>query len=338
MATHYPGAQPDPGFVFAEMQLFQRSMALKGATELELFTHIDGGARTAAEIAVACHASERGVRILCDYLTICGHLTKEQDTYGLTPTSRRFLSKRSPSYIGSMAGFLMNRFQMAAFRDVAGAVRNGGAVKTEALDPESPVWVEFARSMAPLAEMIGSAVAPRLIPQNGSPVKVLDIAAGHGMYGIAVARHNAQAEITAQDWRNVLEVAVENARHAGISERYRTLPGSAFEVEFGGPYDLVLVSNFAHHFDTAATTAFFAKCRAALRSGGRIALIEFVPDEDRVSPPAQAAFALTMLVGTPAGDAYTFSEYERMLTEAGFRDCRMIELDKIPQRVIVASA
>jgi 2-polyprenyl-3-methyl-5-hydroxy-6-metoxy-1,4-benzoquinol methylase len=338
MATQQPGGPPDPGFIFGELQLFQRSLALKGAIELDLFAHIGNGSRTPGALAASCGASERGVRILCDYLTICGHLTKQDGAYDLTPTSRTFLHKSSPAYLGSMAGFLTSGFQLAAFRDVAGAVRHGGAVKSEALAPESPIWVEFARSMAPLMAMAGAAAASRLVPPNAGPMKILDIAAGHGMYGIAMAQHNPQAEIVAQDWSSVLEVAKENAAKAGIRARYQTLPGSAFDVDYGGPYDLVLVPNFAHHFDPPSATSFFRKCHAALGRGGRIALVEFVPDEDRVSPPAQAAFALTMLVGTPAGDAYTFSEYQRMLTEAGFRNCEMLELEKIPQRLIVAEA
>lgn len=337
MATHHPGEQPDPGFIFREMQLYQRSMAVKGAIELDLFTHIDGGSATAADLAAKCGASERGVRILCDYLTVSGHLIKHDEAYQLTPTSRAFLSKESQAYLGSMAGFLMSKPQLAAFRDVAGAVRNGGAVKSESLVPESPMWVEFARSMAPLAAMVGGAAAARLAAERG-PMKVLDLAAGHGMYGIAIARRNPDAEITGQDWSNVLQVAVENARRAGLDGRYRILPGDAFDVDFGGPYDLVLVPNFAHHFDVPTTTALFQKCRAALKPAGRIALVEFVPDENRVSPPAQAAFALTMLVGTPGGDAYTFSEYKRMLEKAGFKACEMIPLDGIPQRLVVAAA
>jgi SAM-dependent methyltransferase len=338
MVTDHPGGPPDPGVVFSEMQLFQRSMAFKGAIELDIFTQIDGGSATAAEIAGRCGASPRGVRILCDYLTICGHLSKQEGAYRLTPTSRAFLSRNSPAYLGSMAGFLLSGFQVAAFRDVAGAVRHGGAVRSESLDPESPIWVEFARSMAPLAAMIGGAVAPLLVSPADGPTKILDIAAGHGMYGIAMARQNPQAEITGLDWANVVAVAREHANHAGVGARYRTISGSAFEVDFGGPYDLVLVPNFAHHFDAPTATGLFKKCRAALQPGGRIALIEFVPDDDRVSPPVQASFALTMLVGTPAGDAYTFSEYESMLREAGFRDWEMLAAENIPQRVIAAVA
>ena len=58
--------------------------------------------------------------------------------------------------------------------------------------------------------------------------------------------------------------------------------------------------------------------RAALKPGGRAATLEFVPNEDRVSPPMPAAFAMTMLTTTADGDAYTLSELSAMYAEAGF--------------------
>lgn len=78
--------------------------------------------------------------------------------------------------------------------------------------------------------------------------KVLDIAAGHGMYGVTIAKHNPNAEIFAVDWPRVLDVAKENAQAAGVAARYHTLPGNAFEVEFGKDYDLALLTGFLHHF------------------------------------------------------------------------------------------
>ena len=60
------------------------------------------------------------------------------------------------------------------------------------------------------------------------------------------------------------------------------------------------------------------KCFAALKPGGRAVTLEFIPNEDRITPPSNAAFALIMLASTPAGDAYTFSELESMFSEAGF--------------------
>jgi cyclopropane fatty-acyl-phospholipid synthase-like methyltransferase len=103
-----------------------------------------------------------------------------------------------------------------------------------------------------------------------------------------------------------------------VADRYHLLPGSAFETDFGSGYDLVLVPNFLHHFDTPTCTAFMRKVRAALNPGGRAAIVEFVPNPDRITPPTAAAFSLMMLAATPAGDAYTFAELESISKEAGF--------------------
>ena len=147
---------------------------------------------------------------------------------------------------------------------------------------------------------------------------MLDIAAGHGLFGIEVAKQSPQARIVAVDWAQALEVAKRNAENAGVANRYQTLPGSAFDVEFGGPYDIVLLTNFLHHFDAPTCVRLLKKVHAATKRGGRVATLEFVPNADRVSPPMAAAFSLTMLATTASGDAYTFRELESMYREAGF--------------------
>jgi len=179
-------------------------------------------------------------------------------------------------------------------------------------------------------------LAQLLDAEAAHPSKVLDVAAGHGLYGIALARHNPQAEVVALDWRNVLTVAEENAEAAGVDERYRTLPGSAFEVEFGSDYDLILLTNFLHHFDPPTIEHLLRKVHAALKPGGRAVTLEFIPEEDRVSPPIPAAFSLIMLAGTPGGDAYPFSEYERMFRNAGFATSELHPLPPTFFRVVLA--
>src|SRR5205823_7368944 len=140
-----------------------------------------------------------------------------------------------------------------------------------------------------------------------------------GLFGIAVASRVPQAQITAQDWANVLEVAKANAQSAGVADRYRLLPGDAFTVEFGTGYDIVLITNFFHHFDENACVTLLKKVSACLNPAGRLMTLEFVPNEDRITPPIPAMFSLMMLGATKAGDAYTMKQYERMLNEAGFR-------------------
>ena len=158
----------------------------------------------------------------------------------------------------------------------------------------------------------------RFARKGGEAHKVLDIAAGHGIFGISVAKQNPAAHIYAADWKNVLEVATKNAQTMGVADRYHLLPGSAFETDFGEGYDLVLITNFLHHFDPPTCTNFMRKMHTTLISGGRAAIAELVPNPDRVTPPTAAAFSMMMLATTPNGDAYTFEEIESISTNAGF--------------------
>jgi ubiquinone/menaquinone biosynthesis C-methylase UbiE len=178
------------------------------------------------------------------------------------------------------------------------------------------VWVIFAEAMAPM--MMPNAMAIANVLETTGKTRVLDIAAGHGMFGIVLAQHNPAAEIVAADWPSVLNVAQANAKKMGVSQRYSTLPGDAFQVDFGKGYDVALVTNFLHHFDGPTNVQFMQKVAAALKPGGRAVVLEFVPNADKISPPFPAQFALTMLTGTPGGDAYSLEELQQILASAGF--------------------
>lgn len=328
--------QPSPALLFDTFNAYQRTQAVKTAIELEVFTAIGEGNTTAKEIADRCHASERGIRILCDFLTIMGFLTKQEGRYGLTQDSATFLDKRSPAYMGTVSEFILSPHITDNFDRLTEAVLNGGCTTDSALEPDHPMWVTFARAMAPMMAMPAQLLAQLVDPQKDKPLRVLDIAAGHGLYGLAFAKQNPQVEVTAVDWPNVLEVAKENARAAGVADRYRTKPGSAFDVDYGTDYDVVLLTNFLHHFDKPTCETLLKKVHAALKPGGRAAALEFVPNPDRVTPPQAAAFSMQMLGGTPNGDAYTFAELEQMFQNAGFARSEMHELPPSIERVIIS--
>ncbi len=339
MSSASVATQPSPVLFFETVNAYQRTAALKAAIELGLFTAIGEGASTGSDLARRCQVAERGVRILCDYLVVMGFLTKDGNRYGLTPDTATFLDRRSPAYLGGTIGFLGSPMLTGGFQDLNAAVRKGGTVMSAegSLAPEHPMWVEFARSMMPLMALPAELMAKLLGAERGDRWKVLDIAAGHGVFGITLARHNPNAEIVALDWANVLEVAKEHAKAAGVSERYRTISGSAFDAEFGDGYDLVLLTSLLHHFDTAGCEALLRKVHAALRSGGRAAILEFVPNDDRVTPPISAGFALIMLATTPAGDAYTFREYEQMLRNSGFSSSEVHALPPTFQHLVMGT-
>jgi SAM-dependent methyltransferase len=331
---------PTPARIFRTLTAFHETAALKAAIELDLFTAIAERHLTIPDIAGRIGASEKGTRVLCDTLVVLEFLTKDGSQYGLAPDSAMFLDRRSPAYIGVASEFLVDESQRTGAYDLlTEAVRKGGAAFSEegTVSRENPVWLTFARSMAPIMAMPAELLASRLGADAGGPMSVLDIAAGHGLYGIALARHNPQAMVTAVDWKFVLEAALENATAAGVTDRYRTIAGSAFEVDFDGTYDVVLLTNFLHHFDEERCVGLLRKVHGVMKPGGRIAILEFVPNDDRVSPPMDAMFSLIMLATTGHGDAYTFAEFDRMLRAAGFSGAELIELSPLPQRVVIGS-
>ena len=330
--------QPSPELFFQAANSYQLSAALKAAVELELFTAVAEGNRDAEAIAARCGASVRGVRVLSDYLVVTGMLTKDEAGYGLTQDSAVFLDRRSPAYMGGTLEFLLAPSLTSNFDDLAGVVRRGGTLAPEGgtVSVENPLWVKFARAMAPMAAMPAEAIAGLVMGDRRGPLKVLDIAAGHGLYGIAFARRNPEAEVVALDWPAVLEVARGNAQAAGVAARHSGIEGDAFGADFGGPYDVVLLTNFLHHFDPPTNVGLLRKVRAALAEGGVAVTLEFVPNEDRVTPPVSAAFSLMMLAGTEGGDAYTFAELERMFAEAGFSHSEPHQLPASPQQVIIS--
>jgi ubiquinone/menaquinone biosynthesis C-methylase UbiE len=331
-----PTTMPSADIVFDTLFAYQRSAALKSAIELDVFTAIDEGDHAAAAVAKRSGASERGVRILCDYLTVVGLLKKSGGAYELTPESAAFLSKRSPAYLGTTARFLLLPELKRNFEDLTEAVRRGGVSATgNTVADENPIWVEFARAMAPMMMPAAYAIADLVASSATGSIRVLDIAAGHGMFGITLAQRNPRAEIEAVDWAPVLAVAEDNARHSGVQDRYRTLPGDAFKLDFGVGYDVALVTNFLHHFDQTTCTTFLQKVNHALKPGGRVVILEFVPNPDRVSPPFPAGFSLTMLAGTPRGDAYTFAELRQQLEGAGFTNVSAHPLPT-PETILVA--
>lgn len=332
------GPAPSPALLLDTLGAYQRTAVLKAAIDLDLFTAVAEGNTTAPALAQRCDVSERGARTLSDFLVVSGFLIKQGREYRLTPDSAVFLDRRSPAYAGSITDFLLSPHITDSFKDVTAIVRKGGTVLPEggSVAPEHPMWVRFARAMAPAMRLPAQLLANLAPVAPDRPAKVLDIAAGHGVYGIAFAQQYPNVEVVALDWPNVLEVAEENAQAAGVAERFRTLPGSAFTVEYGSGYDLVLLTNFLHHFDPPTCETLLRKVHAALAPGGRVATVEVVPNEDRVSPPFAATFSMMMLGTTPSGDAYTFSELEAMFANAGFSRSERHPLPPSPHDAIIS--
>lgn len=298
---------------------YQKTAALKAATKLDVFAVLGRGSLNAEAIAAATCASVRGIRILCDFLTIMGLLIKEESTYRLTSVAIQFLDRSSPNQAAEAIDFFAAPEMVAmVMDDPVSYVRNGGSLDLATVSPNDPLWVVFARSMMPFASVASKQVAAYVAARGDRPRTILDIAAGHGLYGIEIARREKEAVVTAVDWEQVLLVARANAEASGVQGRYRTVAGSAFDVAFQGSFDLVLLANILHHYSHDDCVKLLRKTRMALSPSGYALVIDFVPNPDRVSPPEPASFAFWMLATTPGGDAYTLADYQAMGRDAGF--------------------
>jgi 2-polyprenyl-3-methyl-5-hydroxy-6-metoxy-1,4-benzoquinol methylase len=205
------------------------------------------------------------------------------------------------------------------FQRFADAVKNDGTILPEhAETPRNPFWEEFAKGSAAMAGpasqvldgLVSSFIASR------PKVRVLDIAAGSGMYGYALAKH-PNVELTSLDWPNVLVETKEWGKRLGIDmARVRTIEGSLFDVDYQGPYDLVLLSHVYHHFDRATCLGLTQKVAKALAPGGRVAIQDMIVDSE-LSNPGAVLFSAAMLVWTRKGEAYSERDYKQWLADSG---------------------
>lgn len=333
-----PAHAPTPQTIFDTLVAYQKSAALAAAIELDLFSAVASGATSLSALARRCAASERGLRSLCNFLVVAGFFTRDGSDYGLSEESARFLDRASDDYIGSIADFLMSPHLRSGFDEATEAVRRGGTALEGGgtLAPGHEAWIRFARAMAPLAQAQSGALVKLFDALGLTPGRVLDVAAGHGLYGIALLRGRKDGEVVFQDWPDVLTVARENARAAGLDQRSRCIAGDAATVDLEGPYDTILLTNILHHFDRDGATRLLKRMHEVLAPGGRVATIESIINPDRITPAQVAPFSFVLLVTTPAGDTFTEDELNGMATEAGFARSELHPLDDVTHQVLIS--
>ena len=252
-----------------------------------------------------------------------------------------FLDAGSPLYLGTTVRFLHDRTLLDGFAHLTDAVRRGGTAITQhdALEPDHPMWVEFARAMAPLA-----GASRRRSSRSGSPPsrsarpRVLDVAAGHGLFGIALAKRNPALEVTALDWPNVLAGRTRERREGGRRRSACARDRATRSPPTSAP------STTSCSCRTCSITSTSKPCEVLLRRvhaafearrPGR-ASSSSCPTRIGSGPATAVMFGLVMLAMTPEGDVYTLSECSRMLERAGFRKTTLHALTPSPQQVVIA--
>ena len=208
------------------------------------------------------------------------------------------------------------------------AVRTGGP--TVAVNQEEnggEFFRDFVMALFPLNYTQAQAVAEILkVDQALTPVRVLDLAAGSGVWGIAVAQASPQVQVTAVDWPAVIDATRETAERFGLADRVHCVGGDLLEVDFGKEHTVAILGHILHSEGERRSRVLLKKTFDALASGGTIVIADWLVDPDRRGPAHALIFAVNMLISTEEGDTFSFEEISSWLREAGFTDTRAVDV------------
>jgi len=319
---------------------FAITSVLVAAVELDLFTAIDRGGNTVEKLAEQTSCSPRGLRILLNALAGIGHLAKEDGRYVLTPFAAIYLSKKSPRYAGGVA--LHSKMLRDNWDHLAEVVRSGRSRHSaEAEEDRGAFFSEFVGSLygmnAPAAEAVARFLSS---PEPPSPCCVLDVGAGSGVWGLALAKSVPHAKVTVADWPAVIEKAAKQfVARENLTDRYSYLPGNFREVDFGeSAFDVAYLGHVCHSEGAENSRRLFQRLHRALKAGGRLVIADMLPDEERREATFPLLFAVNMLVNTDEGDTFTFGEYRQWLEGSGFGEVRALEVPAQSPVLIAAKA
>jgi ubiquinone/menaquinone biosynthesis C-methylase UbiE len=292
-----------------------------------VFDQLDAGPKTIAETAAATGASERGLRAIMNALVGIELLTKSADgKYSLTPESATFLVSTKPSYFG---GFIRHTSTQLVPRwlDLNSIVRIGQSnthVNQESKGAE--FFQDFVEDLFPLSYPVTQMLASELSLDGATqPVRVLDIAAGSGVWGIGLAQRSPQVTVTALDWPGVLDITRKMVARYGLTDRFTLVAGDLNTTDFGSGYNVATLGHILHSEGEQKSRVLLKKVSEALAPEGTIAVQEFLVNDERTGPPTGLIFAVNMLMATDAGDTWSFNEIAGWLREAGFENPRTID-------------
>lgn len=313
------------------------AMVLATAVQLDVFGAIAAGAMTAPDVAKATGSSLRGVTMLLDGLVSLALLDKHAHRYALTPESEAYLVRSSDSYLGGFFEIFQKGLQ--DWIKLPDAVKSGLPVRS--IDDQKRSE-EFFPPLIRALHVANLSAAHNLARKLGvgtrwRGLKILDVGAGSGVWGIAAAQEDPSSIVTALDFPRILSITREYAAKAGVGDRLSYLEGDMDTVALEEhTYDLALLGNICHSEGADGTRDFLKRLQPAMRPGGKVAIIDMIPNEERTGPPFPVLFALQMLLHTGLGGTYTQSEYARWLEEAGFKKVEAMDI-RSHSPVIVAA-
>ena len=324
-ASSNPAVRPDR--IMEMIWGYAPPLILATAVHAKVFDSLEAGPKSVEELAQASGNSVRGLRSIMNALVGFNFLAKHSDGhYGLTPESAAYLVSGKQGYLGKFVEFSALSM-MQTWLPLPEIVRTGKPnVAINQQDSGESFFQELVEPIFgmsyPATQVAGKALG---LANANSPVKVLDIGAGSGVWGIGLAQQSPQVSVTAQDLQGVLDVTKSMVDRFQLAGRFRYLAGDFQTVDLGTGYNLATLGHILHMLSVDDCRQLLKKAAAALAPKGTVVISEFLVKDDRTGPPMGLIFAVNMLAHTENGDTYSFEQISGWLKEAGLVNTRKIE-------------
>jgi ubiquinone/menaquinone biosynthesis C-methylase UbiE len=293
----------------------------------QVFDSLEDGAKTSPEVAEQTGASPRALRILMNALVGLDLLKKNrQEKYSLTPESAAFLVSTKlgthAGFFGTIAPEIISRWLR-----LSDIVREGRPAVAVNQEPEgTEFFTQLVERIIPMSYPPAQKLGDHLkVAKTKNELRVLDLAAGSGVWGIALAQKSPRVQVTAVDWAGMIPTTKRITQQFGVGDRFNYVEGDILEANFSSGYDIATLGHILHSEGEERSRKLLKKTFRALKSGGTIAIAEWLVNDDRTKPLPSLMFAVQMLVNTEKGDTFSFNEIKNWLEEAGFKKVRKVE-------------
>ena len=300
---------------------------IAAAVSNKVFDSLESGSKTVDQISKETGASARGLRMLMNALVGLELLKKDRHRkYSLTPESAAFLVSNKP---GALAGFFrLNVTQLVSkWLQLGDVVRTGRPAQAVNQEGEGTEFFSgLVENIIPMSYATAQTLADHLkLAKAKNEVRVLDLAAGSGIWGIVLAQASARVRVTAVDWAGMIPTTKRITQKFGVGARFKFIEGDLLEADFGSGYDIATLGHILHSEGEERSRQLLKRPFRALKSGGTIAIAEWLVNDERTEPLPSLMFAVQMLVNTEKGDTFSFNEIKSWLEKAGFKKVRKLE-------------
>ncbi len=303
-------------------------LILEAAVRHGIFDVLDNGPQTLNEVQAATRASARGLSAIMNALVGLKLLEKDSNgRYALTAESAAFLVSTKPGFQGGLIRHCSEQL-IPNWLDLNEVVATGKpTLSVNREETGGAFFQRFVEDIFPLSYPSAQALAGALdLDGAGPPVRVLDLAAGSGVWGIALAQRSERVHVTAVDWPEVIPVTRKTAARFGVGDRFQFVEGDLYAADFGCNHHIATLGHILHGEGEERSRVLLRKAFEAMASGGTIAIAEFLVNDERTEPVVGLFFAVNMLVNTEKGDTFSFNEISGWLSEAGFVSPRALDV------------